>query len=53
MWGKGKFQLNDQFLGGNVVGVKGVWRNDIEEKIIINIYSPCNLVGERELWKDL
>lgn len=50
-WGKGNFQINDKFLGSDVVGVKGMWKEEMEETIIVNIYSFFNMEGT--VWNEL
>lgn len=43
----------DQFIGSNVVGVKGVWKGETEETIIVNVYSPYTVQGKRIIWNEL
>ena len=33
--------------------MKGVWKQESEETIIINVYSPCNLAGKIEVWNSI
>lgn len=49
MWGKGNFQINDQFLGSNVVGLKGIKKEEVEETVIMNVYSSCNMTAKGTL----
>lgn len=53
LWGNGNFQISDQFLGSNVIGLKGIWKEETEETVIVNIYSPCNMAGKRAVWNEI
>lgn len=35
------------------MGVFGFWDKDSISVYIINVYSPCDLVGKKVLWTDL
>ena len=53
LWGKRKFKVNDQVLGNNFVGIKGTWKEETEEMVIVNMYSLCNIVGKKAMWREL
>ena len=50
MWGKGNYEVEEQVLGSNFIGLKGTWKEETETTVIVNVYSPCNMVGKRALW---
>lgn len=41
------------FFRNNVVGIKGLWKEETKETIIVNVYSPCNMAGKKALWEEL
>ncbi|GKV37223.1 hypothetical protein SLEP1_g45280 [Rubroshorea leprosula] len=53
IWNPKVLKMIEVIEGNNFIGVYGVWG---EKKIpvhILNIHSPCQLVGKRALWKEL
>ena len=38
--------MTEEFLGVGVLGLKGVWKDEVEEVVIVNVYSPCSLGGK-------
>lgn len=32
---------------------KGRWKDELEEKIIANVYSPCTMLEKRALWNEI
>lgn len=36
-----------------MVGLDDIWKERGHKVILINIYSPCDLVSKKRLWEDL
>lgn len=36
-----------------MVRLKGTWKEETEETVIVNVYSPCNMVGKKAMWNEL
>ncbi|GKV41862.1 hypothetical protein SLEP1_g49342 [Rubroshorea leprosula] len=39
--------------GNNFIGISGLWGDERIPVYLLNIYSPCQLMGKRFLWDDL
>ncbi|GLT79360.1 hypothetical protein SLA2020_508510 [Shorea laevis] len=53
VWNSKVFRKKEVVKGDNYVGVCGLWGEDDTLVYIINIYSPCQLMGKRALWEEL
>nr|KYP46770.1 hypothetical protein KK1_031611 [Cajanus cajan] len=42
IWKKDKFELISHFRGFAYLGLDGVWKENGERVVIINVYAPCN-----------
>lgn len=36
-----------------MAGLRRIWKDEMEETIIVNAYSPCNMAGKRAFWEEL
>ncbi|GKV46541.1 hypothetical protein SLEP1_g53515 [Rubroshorea leprosula] len=53
IWDLSVFKMMEVVEGRYFMGVFGVWGEEQIPVHLINIYSPCTLVGKRELWEEL
>ncbi|GKV27391.1 hypothetical protein SLEP1_g36564 [Rubroshorea leprosula] len=53
VWNSKVFRKNGVIEGENYLGVCGLWGEEDTVVYIINIYSPCLLMGKKALWEEL
>lgn len=51
-WRKGVFRLQECIVDRSFIGLCGFWGDEIRPCIIINIYSPCNMLGKCRMWTE-
>ncbi|GKV43651.1 hypothetical protein SLEP1_g50915 [Rubroshorea leprosula] len=47
------FRKKEVLVGRSYIGVSGLWGEDQTLVYILNVCSPCQLMGKRALWKEL
>ncbi|CAL0305463.1 unnamed protein product [Lupinus luteus] len=52
LWNKDVFLSEEVRVGSNFVTVKGRWVHHNVSSNIMNVYSPCDLVGKRLFWEE-
>src|ERR1044072_5792714 len=53
IWRCKSFVLSDVVTNSGFIGLIGKWEARDELVVVVNVYSPCSLVGKRQLWADL
>ncbi|GKV48455.1 hypothetical protein SLEP1_g55268 [Rubroshorea leprosula] len=53
IWNSKVLKKKEVIEGNNFIGVSGLWGDEKIPVNILNIYSPCQLMGKRILWEDL
>lgn len=53
IWNKDSFKMVFFFSGVGFYGVLGEWGRNNIRCFIVNVCSPCSLMGKRKLWNDL
>ncbi|GKV00720.1 hypothetical protein SLEP1_g13361 [Rubroshorea leprosula] len=45
--------MSRRIEGENFIGIEGIWGREATPVSIINVYSPCQLLGKQTLWEEL
>ncbi|XP_057451864.1 uncharacterized protein LOC130743648 [Lotus japonicus] len=53
IWNPSVFSLVDCVTGTGFLGLIGTWVSIQQQCVIVNVYSPCDMVGKRALWGEL
>lgn len=53
IWNEEAFKVEKKMRGNGFIYLKGAWAADGAKVIIVNIYSPCDIVLKRNLWKQI
>lgn len=53
VWKKNLFVLESSVEGPGYLGLIGLWGNDQQRCVIVNIYSGCSIAEKRALWSAL
>ena len=53
LWNDQSFRVDSRARGRGYILLKGEWILENQKVTIVNVYSPCDSVNKRELWKTL
>ncbi|KAK8603746.1 hypothetical protein V6N13_096218 [Hibiscus sabdariffa] len=53
VWDKTKFVVRTSMVGSNYIALKGKWVQEDAEAFLVNVYAPCSISDQVNLWKDM
>ena len=53
IWNDSMFKVERRVTGRGFILLEGMWTQEMQKTFIVNVYSPCDVVGRRALWASI